>query len=218
MEISVSDNRKDARVPAEKRKRALRQLRELKKLGRPMRLAADGWANNWQTLIAIILSARTRDEVTIKICSEMFKKYSNPKKFSKLSLGDVEKLIRSINFYHSKAKRILGATQKIVEKFGGRVPLEFDKLLSLPGVGRKTANVFLTQIGGNRIGVDTHVKYISNYLGWVQSKNPLIIEKELEKLFPRRKWREVNNTLVTFGKTYTSRREKDGLLEKIGRL
>lgn len=197
------------------RRTALKQLKFLKSKSRQMRLAADGWDNDWQTLVAIILSARTRDEVTILVCEKMFKDFPTPQKFSKLKIKEIKNLIGSINFYQNKTKYIYEMTKVLIEKFRGKIPNKIDDLIILPGVGRKTANVFLAQKGGANIGVDTHVNYISNYLGWTNSKNPEIVERSLEKLFPKSKWKEVNNTLVSFGKTYTSRKEKNIWLDYV---
>ena len=222
---------------------ALKQLKFLKSKGREMRLAADGWRNDWhqegrpssehpkkrnkdntdsagdwRTLVAILLSARTRDEVTILVCEKMFEKYPTPQDFVRLQISDIRRLIRSINFYNNKSKYIYNMTKDLMKRFGGKVPNKVEDLITLPGVGRKTANVFLAQKGGANIGVDTHVNYISNYLGWVDSKKPEIVEKELEELFPKSKWKDVNNTLVGFGKTYTSKREKDALLDVASKL
>lgn len=197
---------------------ALKQLKILKKKGRVMRLAADGWPTRWQTLIAIILSARTRDEVTIEVCKKMFKKYPNPNKFSKLKLSQVKKLIYSINFYNNKSKNILECSKIISSEYNGKVPENFEELIKLPGVGRKTANVFLAEYGKQKIGVDTHVNYISNYLDWVNSKNPEKIEEQLIELFPNKKHGSINWILVQFGKTYTSRREKNKILNEIKKI
>ena len=93
--------------------------------------------------------------------------------------------------------------------------MDFGKLIQLSGVGGKTANVFLSEYGDDAIGIDTHVSYISQYLGWVESDKPEKIEEELRKLFPRKKWKILNTILVRFGKKYTSRKEKDRLLDEI---
>ncbi|OYT36652.1 endonuclease III [Candidatus Pacearchaeota archaeon ex4484_71] len=196
-------------------KKLLKQLKLLKEKGEDMRLAADGWANDWQTLTAIILSARTRDETTIKVCKKLFSKYPTAKKFSRLNLKKIEKIIYPINFYRNKSKNILNCSRKILSEFGGKVPQDIEKLISLPGVGRKTANVFLAEKGKQEIGVDTHVNYISNYLGWVNSRNPKIVEQKLKEIFPRRRHKDINWILVQFGKTYTSRKEKNEILDKI---
>ncbi len=194
-------------------KTAIKQLNFLKKSGRKMRLAADGWPTKFQTLIAIILSARTRDETTIKVCTAMFKKYPTAKKFSKLSIEEVKKLIYSINFYNNKSKNILACSKEIskLKKF----PETFGELIKLPGVGRKTANVFLAEYGEHEIGVDTHVTYISNYLDWTNSKKQEIIEKQLKQLFPKKYHRDINWILVQFGKTHTSRKNKDEILDEV---
>jgi endonuclease III len=208
-----------SKVPREvSQKVALKQLKVLREKGRRMRLAADGWKTKWQTLIAIILSARTRDETTIKVCKKMFSKYPTPEKFSKLGLEEVKKLIYSVNFYNNKAKNILECSKKIISEYNGKVPESFEELLKLPGVGRKTANVFLAEYGGLNIGIDTHVNYISNYLGWASSKNPSKVERELIELFPNKDHGQINWTLVQFGKSYTSRREKDKILDEIKKI
>lgn len=200
------------------RKIALKQLNLLKEKGNPMRLAADGWPTKWQTLIAIILSARTRDEVTIEVCKKMFKKYPTPKKFSNLKIGEVKKLIYSINFYNNKSKNILECSKIINSKYNGKVPEEFEKLIELPGVGRKTANVFLAEYGGDNIGIDTHLSYISQYLGWSKNKDSHKIERDLQDLFPIKIHKNINWIGVRFGKTYTSQKEKKKILDKIKKI
>lgn len=197
------------------RKTALKQLRFLKSKEREMRLAADGWRNDWQRLVAILLSARTRDEVTILVCEKMFEKFPTMEEFSKLNIANIKRLIYNINFFENKAKYLHGMTKKIINDFDSKVPHSVEELITLPGVGRKTANVFLAQDGGAHIGVDTHVNYISNYLDWVNSENPVKVEEQLMELFPKSKWNEVNNTLVRFGKTYTSRKEKNMWLDYV---
>lgn len=196
------------------RKIAMKQLRFLKKHSKKMRLAADGWENDWQVLISILLSARTLDETVIRVCTPMFKKYPTAVELSKLNLDEVKELIGSINFYNNKSKMILSTSKKIVEEFNGAVPHDLDKLIALSGVGRKTANVFLGVNGGSNIGVDTHVNYISNYLGWTKSSKPEIIEKDLEKLFPKNKWNTIGHTLIRFGKTHTSKKIKNMILDE----
>jgi len=196
------------------RKTAMKQLRFLKKHSNDMRLAADFWENDWQVLIAILLSARTLDETVIRVCTPMFKKYPTPEKFSKLKLNEVKKLIGSVNFYNNKSKMILSTSKKIVDEFNEEVPRDLNKLITLSGVGRKTANVFLGVNGGANIGVDTHVTYMSNYLGWTKSIKPEVIEKDLEKLFPKNKWNTIGHTLIRFGKTHLSKKVKNMILDE----
>lgn len=196
-------------------KKAVKQLKILKSFGKEMQLAAEEWNSDFQILISIIMSARTRDETTIPTAENLFKKYPTVKKLASANLKNIQALIKPVNFYKNKSRNILNCAKVIMKKFKGKVPSDFHALISLPGVGRKTANVFLVEIGKDSIGVDTHVSYISQKLGWTSNKNPEKIEYDLKKLFPKNQWKNVNSTLVRFGKTYTSRKNKDELLKKI---
>ncbi|PIN94187.1 endonuclease III [Candidatus Pacearchaeota archaeon CG10_big_fil_rev_8_21_14_0_10_31_9] len=196
-------------------KKAIRQLSQIKKLDGSMRLAGEGWQSEFQTLIAIILSARSLDETTIKYATILFKKYPSAIELSKANKADVEKIIRPINFYRNKSRNIIECANQIVKEYKGEVPMKFEDLIKLKGVGRKTANVFLSEYGHDAIGVDTHLSYISNYLGWTKTKKPEIIEKDLEKLFPKKYWSRLNQNVVKFGKKYTSKKEKNKLLDEI---
>ncbi len=197
---------------------ALKQLEEMKRDVKKMRLAAQGWPTKFQTLIAICLSARTRDETTIIVCDRLFSKFPTPEKLSTADLKEIEELIKPVNFFQNKAKNLLACARKLVTEFNSKVPDSIEKLISLPGVGRKTANVFLSEYGGEAIGVDTHVTHISNYLGWVSSSKPEMIERTLKEIFPKNKWSEVNPTLVTFGKNHTSRSEENRILDEIKKI
>lgn len=194
---------------------ALKQLKFLESKGRKMRLAAEGWHNDWQKLVAISLSARTRDEVTILVCEKMFEKFPTPFEFSKLNISNIKRLIYNVNFFENKSNYIYNMTRKIIKDYNGEIPNDFEKLVELPGVGRKTANVFLAENGEETIGVDTHVSYISQYLGWVKTDKPELIEKQLKELFPKKIWGKLNRILVQFGKTYTSRIQKNMWLDYI---
>ncbi|MEM4181738.1 MAG: endonuclease III [Candidatus Pacearchaeota archaeon] len=188
--------------------------KEFEKQKKP-RLAAEGWNDDWKTLIAIILSAQTRDSLTIKVCEELFKKYKNSKELGKAPLKEIEKLIRPINYYKTKAKNIK-ETSKILASLK-KFPDSLEELIKLPGVGRKTANVFLAERRkAASIGVDTHVARISRKMGWTKSKNPKKIEEDLMKLFPKKYWNKINYVLVGFGQTIgRSRKKEDGVLKKI---
>jgi endonuclease-3 len=208
-------------MPSElSKKRALNQFKELKKHSNiakssGMKLAAESWRKDWQTIISILMSARTRDEVTILTAAKLFKKYSSLEKLSKAKLAEIEKTIRSVNFYKNKSKNVLALSKKIKSDYKGKIPIDFEELVKLPGVGRKTANVFLSEKGKSEIGIDTHVTYISNKLGWTSHKTQEKIETDLKNLFPKKYWVDVNSTLVRFGKTHTSRKKKDEILEEI---
>lgn len=194
---------------------ALKQLKLLEKNSEQMPLAAENWGNDWQRLVAIMLSARTRDEVTIKVCKNMFSKYGSLYKFQKLKLKEIKTQIHSVNFSNNKSKNLFLMNKILYKEFNNKIPDEIEDLIKLPGIGRKTANVFLAEVGGDNIGVDTHVSYISQYLNWVNSNKPEIIEEQLKKLFPKSKWKYVNRILVRFGKTHTSRKKKNELLDRI---
>jgi len=200
------------------RKRAIKQLNKIKNLAKEIRLAADSWEEDWKTLIAILLSARTRDKVTIPVAENLFNKYGSLEKLAMANYHDVKRIINSVNYSNVKARKVIGCAKMLLSLYNGRVPNDFNKLVELPGIGRKSANVFLAEKGYDRIGVDTHVAQISRKLGWTKHKNPALIERDLERLFPRKMWREINWILVRFGQSYTNKREKNLLLEKINQI
>ena len=151
-------------------------------------------------LIGTILSARTRDENTAKVVKKLFAKYKSSESLAKAKIRDVEKLIKSIGFYHVKAKRIVEVSSIIESEFNGKVPDNFDDLLGLPGVGRKTANcVLVYAFDKPAIPVDIHVHRISNRLGLVETKTPEETELELMKIIPKKYWLEINETFVMYG-------------------
>ncbi|MSU55722.1 MAG: endonuclease III [Candidatus Taylorbacteria bacterium] len=201
-------------------KTAIRQLKELERLGgvKKMRLAAEGWREEWQTLISILMSARTRDEVTVIVAENLFAEFSTLDAIGKANPRDISRVIGPVNFFQNKTKYVIAISKILHEKHGGKPPRTIEELITLPGVGRKTANVFLAEYGADAIGVDTHVSYISQKLGWTSHTDPDKIEQDLLMLFPQAQWRELNSTLVRFGKTYQSRIEKNRLLEKIGKI
>lgn len=199
-------------------KKEIKQLRAIKKKLTNMRLAAEDWKSDYEILFATILSARTRDETTIPIAEKLFKKYPSAKKLASAKKSEVEKIIRPINFHKNKTKNIINCAKKVVSEHNGKIPRNFEKLLELPGVGRKTANVFLSEVGDDAIGVDTHISYISQKLKWTKNKSPHKIEEDLKKLFPKRHWSSLNPILVKFGKTYTSRNQKNKILTEINQI
>ncbi|MFZ1970928.1 MAG: endonuclease III [Candidatus Nanoarchaeia archaeon] len=194
---------------------ALKELSLLDKDAKNMRLAAENWKNDWQTLISIILSARTRDEKTIEVAKKLFSKYKNAKELSNANIEDVKEIVKTVNYYNNKSRNIIKCSEKIATEYHNKVPKKEEELLRLSGVGRKTANVFLSEIGKDGLGVDTHVSYISQKLGWTMNSNPHKIEQDLKKLFPKKYWKRVNPILVRFGKTHISKKHKDELLNQI---
>ncbi len=197
---------------------AILQLLTLKKLGKSLRLAADGWSQDWQTLIATLMSARTLDRTTIPVAEKLFFKYPNIDLLSKASISDIGDIIRPVNFFRTKSKHIKELAQIVVNQYNGIIPHDFDKLVKLPGVGRKTANVFLAEQDHDTIGVDTHVNWLSKQLGWTDSDKQSFVEDDLKKLFPRKYWKDLNWILVRFGQTFPSRKRKLEILESIKNL
>ncbi len=167
---------------------ALRELREAEN-GSPLSI-----------LIGTILSARTRDESTSAVVRELFSKYKTARSLARAKLSDVEKIIKRTGFYHVKAKRIIEVASIIDSKYSGLVPKTMEELISLPGVGRKTANcVLVYAFDEPAIPVDTHVHRISNRLGLVKTKIPEETEVELMKKIPKKYWIRINDTFVMYG-------------------
>ena len=157
-------------------------------------------ARPFRILIATILSARTKDENTTKAADKLFKLYGTPQKLAKAKVKDIEKVIKSVGFYHVKSKRIIEVANLILSKYNGKVPADIDKLVDLPGVGRKTANcVLVYAFEKPAIPVDTHVHRISNRLGLVDTKTPEETEMALREKIPKKYWLDINNTFVMYG-------------------
>jgi endonuclease-3 len=199
-------------------KKAIRQLKAIEKLAENRRLAADGWDEDWKILIATLMSARTTDKITIPIAERLFKRYKSIKRLSNARLNDVASLIKGVNFYKTKARNVSSLAKILVKEYDGKVPHDFEKLIELPGVGRKTANVFLAEKGFERIGIDTHCQWIAQQMGWTKLDKQHEIETDLERLFPKEYWGKINWILVRFGQTYPSRRKKREILERIKRI
>lgn len=154
----------------------------------------------FKILIGTILSARTRDEVTTAVIKALFSRFKNPEELSRANLSDIKKLIQRIGFYNVKASRLKEVSQLIIKKYNGEVPSNLNDLLTLPGVGRKTANCVLVYgFKKAAIPVDIHVHRISNRIGIVNTKNPEETENVLQKSIDKKYWIRVNETFVTFG-------------------
>jgi endonuclease-3 len=156
----------------------------------------------FQVLVSTVISARTKDEVTGEAARRLFKKAATPRSLSRLPEKTISTLIYPAGFYRTKAKAIRALSAKLLREFGGRVPDSMEGLLSLPGVGRKTANLVLTLgFGLPGICVDTHVHRVVNRLGIIRTAHPAETESSLRAVLQRSYWLEINDLLVTFGKT-----------------
>lgn len=170
----------------------------LKKMYPPGRFAT---RDPFRALIATVLSQRTRDEVTDMVSERLFARYGDPSSLSKADVNDIEVLIREVGFYRVKAPRLKEIARIIDNEYGGKVPDNMEELLSLPGVGRKTANCVLVYgFGKDAVAVDTHVHRISNRLGLVSTGTPDETEYELCRMLPKKHWKHVNEIMIRFGK------------------
>ena len=188
-----------------KMERILRGMINTMDAVKPPRITAlrdlhDAQTGPFSILIGTILSARTKDEATTKAVKALFSKYKNSKQLANAKVKDVEKIIKSIGFFHVKSKRIIEVAKIINTKYKGKVPDNLDTLIELPGVGRKTANcVLVYAFEKPAIPVDIHVHRISNRLGLVDTKNPEETEQELMKKVPKKYWIDINDTFVMYG-------------------
>jgi endonuclease-3 len=179
-------------------------------------LAAEEWKTDWQILISTIMSAQSRDETTIQIAESLFEKYNSLKKLSNAKYEEVLEILKSMNYNRTKSQHVIEAAKFIIRNFKGKIPDEIGELVKIPGVGRKTANLVLTEVHNkDGITVDTHVHRISNVLGLVETKTPNQTEKSLRKIAPKKYWSKINRIFVLWGKEVPGR-SKEKLLKKIG--
>jgi len=155
------------------------------------------------TLISCLLSLRTKDEITAKASYSLLKKYNTPEQLANVSEKEIQSLIYPVGFYKTKAKRIKDISRTLIEKYNEKVPNDFDELLKLKGVGRKTANIVMVYgfKKQNYLPVDTHCHKIPNRLGWIKTKTPEQTEEELKKILPKKYWNDFNFLFVKFGQT-----------------
>ena len=156
----------------------------------------------FEMVVAVMLSAQCTDERVNKTTPSIFSKYSTPEDFANIDIKELEDLIHPCGFYKNKAKNIKACAQMVVEKFGGQVPRTMEELISLPGVGRKSANVVMLEAFGDAqgIAVDTHCKRIANKMGLSKEKEPEKIEQDLLKLFDKKDYKDINHLLIWHGR------------------
>jgi endonuclease-3 len=156
----------------------------------------------FEVLILTILSAQTTDRAVLTVRGPLFKKYPSPSALAKAKAEDVEIIIHSLGYYHAKARNIIAASQALLSTFGGKVPESMDELLSIPGVGRKTANIVLYHALGRNEGVavDTHVRRLAQRIGFSTTDNVTVIERDLMALFPQEQWGDLTDVLIAHGR------------------
>ena len=168
------------------------------------------YSSVFELLIAVILSAQCTDKRVNQVTKVLFEKYNRPEQFAKLKNEELEKLIHSCGFYRAKAEAIIKASKDIVERFNGEVPNNFDDLCSLRGVGRKTANVMISEgFKGDAFAVDTHVLRVSNRLGIVKTDNPDKCELALKQYFDKKDWSRLHYQMVLFGRYHCKARNPE---------
>jgi endonuclease III len=171
----------------------------------------------YKTLVSTLLSARTKDEVTLEASKRLFAKAKDLEQLDQLEIKVIEKLIYPVGFYRTKAKHLHTLAGSLLTRYEGKVPKTLEELITLSGVGRKTANLVLNRAFGiPAIAVDTHVHRISNLLGWVHTKTPEETERELVKVLPEKYWPEINKLFVSIGRKFTSKKKLEEFLRKEG--
>ena len=185
-----------------KKELAIKLLSEVEKLFPEATTELANWKNDFQFLVAVILSAQTTDIQVNKVTLELFRKYPDATKLSKAKMEDLEYTLGGINYFRTKSKNIKKMAEILVEQYGGEPPKALRKLVKLPGVGYKTANVFLNDLYklNQGIAVDTHVARVARTYGLTKNVNPTKIAHDLEKLYPKRDWYKVNALFVLYGR------------------
>lgn len=193
----------------EKKKRASAILRRLKRTY-PNADIALKFTTPAQLLCAVVLSAQTTDAHVNRVTETLFKKYKSIADFASADPRVFTKEVSSVNFFNNKAKNIIAAARTIRDEYHGRIPDEMDELVTLPDVGRKTANIVLWHIHGKAQGVvvDTHVRRVANNLGLTKYQDPVKIEKDLMELFPQKEWGMLGHYFQAYGRTAMPARGK----------
>ncbi|MDD3024765.1 MAG: endonuclease III [Syntrophomonadaceae bacterium] len=159
------------------------------------------YSSQFELLVAVVLSAQSTDAQVNRVTEKMFEKYRTPEDFASMDIVKLEELVHGVGLYKGKAKNIKNLSKILLEKYAGQVPSEFNALMELPGVGRKTANVMISvafkQPG---LGVDTHVQRVANRLGLVKTKNPDQTEKELKAIIPVDLWSKAHHLFIFHGR------------------
>ncbi len=186
-----------------RKKKAAQIIKILKKLLPEAKIVLR-YRNNWELLVAVQLSAQCTDKKVNEVTAKLFRKYQNLNSYIKAKPREFEQDIKSTGFYHSKAKNILAAAKMVKEKFHGKLPKAMTEMITIPGVGRKSANVILGNAYGvvEGIAVDTHVIRLSKLLGLTNETDPIKIEQDLMKIIPKKDWFKITYLLIDYGRKY----------------
>jgi len=205
--ITEMKKRPDTATPAEQRRKARAIIAALKRLY-PEAKTVLRHTNPWELYIAVVLSAQTTDKKVNEVTGRLFQKYKTLDDYVNADPEAFEREIKSVNFYRNKAKSILKAARIVKEQFGGELPRTMAALRTLPGVGRKTANVIQAQAYGvaEGIAVDTHVKRLARRWGLTNETDPDKIERDLMAILPKKEWPYFNFRVVDYGRDHCSAR------------
>lgn len=191
----------------DRKKKSTRLLQYAKELFPDAKTELENWKTPFQFLVCVVLSAQATDKGVNKVTKKLFKKYPTPESLSKASLTSVTEQIKSINYFNSKAKHIIDLAKILVSKYNSAPPKTVSKLINLPGVGYKTANVFINVIYPELcqgIAVDTHVDRVVKRFGLIENEklSATKVAKELESIYNKEDWKEINATFVLFGRYF----------------
>lgn len=189
------------------RNKALKIIEKLDELIPQAKIALN-FSNPWELYVAVVLSARNRDDVVNKVTEKLFQKFKTLDDYVKAKPKEFERYIKKLGLYKQKRKYILKAAKIVKEKYNGKIPDSMDELLKLPGVGRKTANIILWNAyhKAEGIAVDTHVRRLSRLFGLTKKSNPDQIEKDLMEIIPKNRWGDLPYKLIEYGRKYCKAR------------
>ena len=168
------------------------------------------YKNDYELLVAVILSAQCTDKRVNIVTPRLFERFPTINALADADLAALTSLLSSVNFFNNKAKNIIGMARMVRDEFNGMIPSELEKLIKLPGVGRKTASVFVAEFHKiPAVAVDTHVGRVARHFGWTQSTNPEIIERDLKEIWDEKDWIRWHNYMVLYGRYYLRKRSPD---------
>jgi endonuclease III len=194
-----------------KKQLAIQLLSEIENLYPEATTELSNWVTPFQFLICIILSAQTTDKQVNKVTGKLFEKYPDAESLSKAKLGEVQDTLGGINYFKTKSRHIIESSKILVKEYSGKPPRDLKRLLKLPGVGYKTANVFLNDLyhENQGIAVDTHVMRVAKAYGLSMGSDPTKIAHDLEKLYPKKYWYKINSLFVLYGRYVLKARKPD---------
>lgn len=203
LNINMKRHTLNPKILKARKKKAAQIIAALKKLFPSAQIALN-YSNNWELLVAVVLSAQCTDKKVNEITTKLFKKYRKLEDYIKTRPKEFEQDIRSAGFYHNKARNILAAAKMVKEKYHGKIPKTMQEIMKLPGVARKSANVILGNAYGivDGIAVDTHVRRLSKRFDLTSHDDPNKIEQDLMQILPKKEWFDFTYRIIDYGRKY----------------